>query len=106
MKDEEIGHWRKIIIERLTRTQDDYGGIVETWTTHLTVYANVIPVSGREIFSSDRPNISRMTRFFIYYLSDLTEKDRISYEGDYYDIVYKREVGNKETIEILGEVVK
>lgn len=103
---EEIGNWRKIIIERETQTRDDFGSIVKTWTTLATVYANVIPVSGRELYTSDRSNIRSLTRFFIYYREDVTEKDRINYEGNYYDITYKREVGYRESLELVGEIAK
>jgi len=103
---EEIGNWRKIVIERVTRTQDAFGAIIETWATFATIYANIIPVSGRELYSSDRPNLRSSTRFYIYYRDDITEKDRILYDSNYYDITYMREIGYRESLEIVGEVAK
>jgi SPP1 family predicted phage head-tail adaptor len=103
-----LGSWQKITIERATQTQDEFGSFIPSWSTWKIIYANIIPVSGREVFNSSRQNVIKSSRFFIYYLEGLTEKDRILYNGDIYDISYiaSRGMSLRETMEILGEVQK
>lgn len=103
----DVGKWEPITIQVLTRTQDALGGIVEAWATHLNCYAKVSPFSGKEFFYSDKKNIKKSARFFTYYIPNLNEKDyRIVYEGDYYDIVYLSVLNRRESMEIVGEVVR
>ena len=102
----DVGHWRKIIIQRFAETKDDFGSAVKAWTTFKTIYANVTPISGREMHSSNRENIIRSASFYIYFDSTITVKDRISYNSETYDITYIRELGRRESMEISGEVRK
>ncbi len=101
-----VGHMRKIVIERFVSSQGQFGEPLRTWATHKTVYANIKPISGREVFGTDKDNSIRTVLFYMHFLKDISVKDRISYDGDKYDISYIREIGLRETLEVTGVVSK
>jgi len=94
---------RKITIERKTTTTDSIGGVVETWATWKTAWSEVVPVSGREALRFNRPTASRVSKFVIRYLSGLTEKDRIVHDSQNWDVIYIREIGRREGLEVIAE---
>ena len=84
---------------------DAIGNPVESWGTHTQPWAEYIPVSGREVFESGREVIRESARFIIDYDSSITANGyRISYNSKTWDIVYIRELGREEALEILAEV--
>lgn len=98
---------RKIRIERDEgATQDSLGAQVESWDKLRDCWANVVPVNGAEVFRSGKDTASQAARFFVRYFSGLSEKDRISFEGKTWDIIYFREVGRREGLEIVAQVHK
>jgi SPP1 family predicted phage head-tail adaptor len=94
----------RITIQTLVESADAIGYLAQSWTDLATVWADVTPVSGTEVVRSERKVASRSARFYIRYRSDITPKHRISYDGEFYEIRYLREVGRSEGLEILGEV--
>lgn len=77
----------KVIIERATLTQDDYGGAVYNWSTVGTFPASVEPINGREFFTVHMALSEVTTRIRMRYLEGLTITDRINYRGTIYNIV-------------------
>lgn len=45
---------KRVTIQRLERTDDGYGGIVETWVDVATVWAAVEPLTGRERYEAQQ----------------------------------------------------
>jgi SPP1 family predicted phage head-tail adaptor len=78
----------KIIIEHVTETRSTVGGLVESWSTFTTVWADVDQISGNENFNSDMIVYSDFKRFTCYYSETrgVTAKMRIKYRDEYYDI--------------------
>lgn len=97
---------RKIIIQRFTTTQDAYGEPIETWVDHITTWANVLPQTGREWFNSQRELSERAARFVFRFEDDVTVKDRISYDGEYWDILNINEINRREGLEIVAKVTE
>jgi SPP1 family predicted phage head-tail adaptor len=97
---------RRIVIETPTETQDSTGAAVATWTTLATVWAEVRPMTGKETFTADQVLGDATSIFIIRYRSDITDKMRISYGGNYYDIRYAREIGRREGLEITAQIVR
>ncbi|MCK9497108.1 MAG: phage head closure protein [Dehalococcoidia bacterium] len=97
---------RRITLQRFTATQDAYGEPIETWADYVTVWARVEPLRGRERFEAQREHAEVDTRFHLRYRDDLTVEDRITYEGDLYDIEAILETGRHEGLEILGRAVQ
>lgn len=95
---------REIVIQRATTSETVVGSPVPTWTTHLTVWAEYIPVSGREFLQMNREVAALTARFIIRWNSDVLETDRISFGGRTWDILSLREIGRQEGLEITAEV--
>lgn len=81
---------RKIIIERKSVTEDDYGGEIETWATYATEWAEVIYGSGKEQREAAQLNGSLPATFEVLANTKtlaVTELDRISFDGATWNIV-------------------
>lgn len=100
---------RQITIERKTETRDAVGYPVPSWSPLATVWAEVRPLSGREALRSGealgRVIGSETASFFIYHTDGLTIEDRINYDGKIWNIRYIREIGRRDGLEILAEVL-
>jgi SPP1 family predicted phage head-tail adaptor len=71
MKPVEAGKLRrKVTIKEKTRTPDDYGGNTVTWTDVCTVWADVEPLSGTQLFTA------------MQNASEISYKLRIRYRND------------------------
>lgn len=82
------GELRNLItIEQLTVTKDAFGAPVETWTTFATVWAKIEALSGSELIAARQLYTSEIYTVQIRYLAGVTQKHRINYQGQYWDIV-------------------
>lgn len=97
---------RLVIIEQKSDTQDSYGEAVPTWTTFATVWAKVVPFSATELFKSAADHSQKVNKFYIRYLTGVTEVMRINYDGLYWRILGIQEINRKRGWEILAEVYK
>lgn len=80
---------RKITIQTPTTTRGDYGDESTTWSDVATVRAAVSwpnTKSGEE-YSADMLVVTKWTVFTIRYREDVTEKDRIEFNGRYFDVI-------------------
>lgn len=92
----------RITIQVPTETADDYGGFNVTWSTLEKIYAWIVPMSGREVYTNDKLT-SRVThKIVIRYinglrLTDTAAKHRVQFDGKTLEI---------ETLEDLDEDLK
>lgn len=77
---------RRISIERKTLTADALGGFTEIWQPLAQPWANIKPMSGREIIHADKIDAVAVSRFIIRHNPNLREDDRVLYRGNYYNI--------------------
>ena len=77
---------QRIVIERLTQTRDEWGGVEEAWTTHLTTWAAVEPLMGREFMAAAALVSEITTKVRIRYRAGITTADRIRHRGRVYGI--------------------
>lgn len=96
---------RRIVLQAFTTTQDGYGEENESWSTFATVWAQVMPFTGRERFVADQVSGEADTRFRIRWRSDIDVTQRIVYDGDTYDIEGVIEIGRHEGLEILAKAL-
>lgn len=96
---------RRIILETVTETRDEFGAVIEGWETWKSVWAQVIPMNAQERFLSDAKRSVRVNKFKIRYLNGLLNTMRIRYEGLIYNITGIAELGRFEGYEITGEAV-
>ena len=98
---------RRITIQEPVVSKDGYGeDVVTGWTPVATVWAQVIPVSGREYFDAAAIRAEKTTRFRIRWRSGVTEAMRIVYDGRSYDILGIVEIGRREGLEIRAEAIE
>lgn len=62
---------KRIIIQKLTTSQDDNGFPLETWIDHKTLWSGVSNLSGREYFSAMAVQMENTVKFKIRYFKDL-----------------------------------
>ena len=77
---------RRITIQQATEAQDSKGQPIKTWAALATVWAEVIPVGGSEIFQARQVGAETVAKFRIRYRSDIERKMRVVYDSDNYDI--------------------
>lgn len=88
---------RRIIVERFSATTNGLNEEVKTWATFINVAAGRSDVSDGERFAAGQVGASLMSRFKIrssINAKTVTPEDRISYDGDLWNIL-----GIKETKE-------
>lgn len=93
---------RRVTIQRVAVVLDDFGGEIETWTDHATVWAQVLPVSDGERWRAEQVSATVSTRFRIRWGAGVRVTDQIIYEGRTYDIVGVKEIGRREGQEITA----
>jgi SPP1 family predicted phage head-tail adaptor len=76
----------RIIIQKPTETVDSYGGRTTSFTTHSTVWAQITPTSGRELFAQGAVQSRLSHKILIRYQASLKDVKassdfRISYDG-------------------------
>ena len=91
---------RRITIEKNTPTRSATGEEKENWTTLATVWAEVNSVGGGERFRGAHIVAEATTSFVIRHRTDVTEKMRIQFDGDDYDIHVISEIGRREGLVI------
>ncbi|WP_299452177.1 phage head closure protein [uncultured Pigmentiphaga sp.] len=92
---------RKITFRKLTLTQDpNTGEMIEAWADHVSVFARVEPLVGREYFAAAAVQAEDTTKFTMRYRGDITPDMRIAFDGDTYDIISIQNIrsGNRETL--------
>ena len=92
---------RRLVIQQVSVVQNSFGEEDETWTTLATVFGQRRDVTGREIFTGGRDQAEGLTRFVIRYRSDVNERNRISYDGNIFEIEGVVELGRKQWLELL-----
>ncbi len=93
----------RITIQRATVSTNDFNEAIETWSTLATVWANRRDASGSERYRAMEVNAEISVRFTVRIfstISDVNANDRISYDGDIYNITAVREVDRNRMLEI------
>ncbi len=82
-----IGELRKqIIIQSENPTTDSAGGYVLAWTDVATVWAEIKPLSGNEVFTAQHLEGHITHHVLMRYRSDVTTDMRLSYNGRLFNI--------------------
>lgn len=92
-----------ILLERATITRDGFGEGAQTWATLATRRAQRLDVSDAEALRAGEVGAQLTTRFVIRYsgeVADLNARDRLTLDGEVYNIVGVKEKTRKRWIEI------
>ena len=96
---------RRVTLKRRKSGVNDFGEPVDEWTTLVTVWANVAPVSDGERWRAGETLAAKACRFTIRWsikVSVLDPRDQIEYDGRTWDIQGVKEIGRREMIEITA----
>ena len=84
-----------------TSTRDAYGAEILTYSVLATVWAEIMPVSGREYFSVAQFIPEASLKIRMRYREDFDETAKLSHDGVDYDILYIAEIGRGDGLEVL-----
>jgi len=76
----------RVAIERPVSTRDHFGGVVESWQTVATVWAEIHPLSGREFLAAQSTQSGVTTRITLRELPGVTAAMRVNHDGTLYNI--------------------
>lgn len=94
---------RRITIQELTVSRDEYGDAEQTWSAHLTdIAAQVIPLSGREEYFGAQVNAKATHRFNVRWRSGIEPTMRILFDGKCWDIERIDEMGRRDGLAIYA----
>lgn len=78
----------KVQLQEKQIAQDpDTGEMVTTWATVANVWAQIVPLSGREFLAASAEQSEVRSRIVIRYRDDVTAAMRIVYRGKYHAIL-------------------
>lgn len=97
----------KILIEKVTETINDAGEVTENWVEFANIWAQIMPLVGREYWSSRQIESEVTGKIRIRYLPGITPKMRINSNNKIYNIeaVINVEERNIETVLLVSEVL-
>lgn len=96
---------RRIVLQRSTDARDAFNEPVKTWATLATRSASYEPLSDGERFRAGETAANASARFVIRWsaaVSDLNPRDRLTFDGDTWEIVRVKEMGRREGLEITA----
>lgn len=83
---------RRITIQTFTVAKNTEGEDIRTWSTLITLWAKKIDTSGNEMFEADQLTAIGKIDWIIRYRTDITERMRISFDSEYYDVLNIEEI--------------
>ena len=100
---------RRITVERYTTSTNAYGERVQTWSTLLTVWAELMKTGEgmTERISTNQDMPIQRVRFKIRSSSDsrgIKADDRVLYNSKYYNIQGIEEVGRQDQLVLLCQI--
>lgn len=100
---------RQIQLQQQGGTRSPLGDEVKAWSTLANVWAEVIPVSGRQFMNAtlEQPLSSKTLRLRVRYIAAARNdnKLRVLYDGQIYDVKHIAELGRREGLEIVAEAM-
>lgn len=94
---------RRVIIYTATTATDSFGQDVATDAILATVWAKITPVGGGEDTEGNKVTASNRVMFTIRHRTDVTEKMKVKFDSEYYDILTIEKPDRKRRLEITGE---
>lgn len=83
-----IGKLRhRIVIQAQRNRQSEYGAVVAEWHNLHSVWAEVKPISGRELFAASQIHSEATIQIWLRYIPDIDYTMRIKFGGRLFEIV-------------------
>lgn len=96
---------RRITINRKTETVKPSGDVDKTWTPVAVVWAEVLQQTATEFFTGYGEAETGTMIFRVRYRPGITTADRVTYNGQSYDLKEIKEIGRFEALELRGEAL-
>lgn len=82
-----IGKMRyRVTIQYPMGTVDNYGNAIDSWQDLKTVWADIVPVSGREYLTASQATSETTYKIYIRYMDGINAKMRIIHNEQVYEI--------------------
>lgn len=94
----------RLVIQQPIETPDDQGGVVRTWTTFATVWAQMTPLGARRDVEADSDRVTQSYRIVLRSNLSLTLQHRFSDGARIYRIAAIRDRDDRRFIEIDADV--
>lgn len=92
---------RRVAISVKSATRDSYGAEIIGWSLLATVWAEVLPLSGREFFVASQFVPEAELKIRMRYREDFDETAKITYNNIDYDILHIAEIGRQDGLEVI-----
>lgn len=79
---------KRIIIQKLVESKNDFGELDGTWGNVKEVWAEVRPVTGKSFFSAQQINSEITHQVIIRYVPGISPNMRIIYKGREFEILH------------------
>jgi SPP1 family predicted phage head-tail adaptor len=97
---------KRITIEELSITKDAGGTAKKDWTDFTTVWANKFVRSGNMKDGEHSSRVQEDVEWTIWYRDDINTNMRIKYNNQYYRIEFIDEIGNKDGLKIVTNMIR
>ena len=77
----------RITIEQNCGNQDEYGNITNEWIDVCTVWADIVPLSGREYLAAEQNMSETQFKIYIRYREGVTAKMRVLEGNHVYELL-------------------
>ena len=95
---------QRLTLQKETRVSDGAGGYSRSWQDIADLWAEIIPLSGKERLFAEQIEAPISHKILLRYRSDITPDNRLVFEGRIFNIRYVFNVNeNNEALEILAE---
>jgi SPP1 family predicted phage head-tail adaptor len=98
---------RRVELRNFTTVQDSFGELIRTWSTFATVWASILPLSGREFLAAQQVNAEDIRKIVIRYRTDVNVVTRIKSGTSEYDIQSVANLEDRNTwLELICKLIK
>ena len=77
----------RITLEQSIGNQDDYGNVTDEWIDVCTVWADIVPLSGREYLAAEQNMSETQFKIYIRYRDGVTAKMRVLEGNHVYELL-------------------
>lgn len=89
---------RQVQIQQRNSTQDSFGQRVQTWATVATTWADIQPLSGRELETAQAVRSEVTHTVVIRYRPGVTAAMRVVYQGRYFNVLSVIDVDTRHKV--------
>lgn len=95
---------RRVALLKRSTVRNPEHGEDEVFKETEQMWAQVVPVSGRDFFAAAQTHNERTIRFRTRYRTDIETTDRLGYQQQQFNIVAIAELGRRDGLEITATV--